>query len=447
MTNRPNESSPKTDTFSDEIDAILADHATEESHDFSAEDLHLQAGKRTHRDYISDGRDDMTDPLLVPGKRSPRGEITDEHGDAEPVLVPAPAPEHAGKKNKKKMKLWKKILLGILLTLLLLILGLVIAYFVLYNQGRGEMLSTEDMVLTLPDVLIEAPDTVQSEDGRTVTYKGETYRFNENRANILCLGMDKYDMGGSYGTAGQADAVVLLSIDTVTGDTDALAISRDTIVDINLYAEDGTYYGVENTQLCLAYAYGDGFESSCENMITSVTRILYGIPINTYFTINLGAIPTLNDAVGGVDVTLLNDFRRTSGVWCYKGSAITLNGEEARRYIRSRDTDLLDSNNDRMERQRQYIASFFNKALAATSQNLQVPIDLFNAVSSDTVTNINPSKITFLATTLVQHHSSIQFHSVPGQVVEGEDGYAEFHVDEEALYELVLDLFFTKVTE
>lgn len=433
MTNRPNESARKDDVLR-ELDELLESRPEdapepvepaeppEKKQDLSPEDLKLAAGHRAHRDSIA-----------LPADTAPS------------VLFNA---KTRHRKRKKRLPTAAKIALGVLAVLLALILIAVAAYFILYYQGRGEMMDTPELLLTLPDVLVESNTAVQSEDGRTVTYKGETYRFNENRTNILCLGMDKEDLGldyGAVGTAGQADTIVVLSVDTATGQLDALTVSRDSMVDINLHAEDGSFYGVENKQICLAYAYGDGFHGSCENMVTSVSRLLYGVPINTYFTINLSAIPTLNDAVGGVEVTLLKDFRRSSGYWCSEGETITLYGEEADRYVRDRNTSELDSNNARMERQKQYIRNFFNQALAATAENLQVPLDLFNTVAGDSVTNLSPSKITFLATTLVQHHSEISFHTVPGTVTEGADGKAEYHVDDEALYELILKIFFVKV--
>ena len=84
------------------------------------------------------------------------------------------------------------------------------------------------------------------------------------------------------------------------------------------------------------------------------------------------------------------------------------------------------------------------KALAAAKQDLQVPLDLFEAVSDESITSLTPSKITFLTTSLVRHTQPLSFWTVAGDIVKGEDGYAEFHVDEKALYEQVLNIFYTK---
>lgn len=392
-----------------------------------------------------------TDLKFTPeqGTRERRHRIVFNNKEAvEPTLLIAESDRSHRSHKSRRQKRVRRILLAVLCVFLCLILVTVTTAVILLEQGRSELLAS-DVELQIPDNIVQNPQIEILDNGRTITHNGETYIFNENRTNILCIGMDKQEMGlenNLVGTAGQADVLVLVSLDTVTGKMDALTISRDTMVDINLYAADGSFHGVERSQICLAYAYGDGYETSCENVVRSASRLLYGIPINTYVAVDLSVIPTLNDAVGGVNVTLLKDFKRTNGTVCAKGENITLRGEEAERYVRDRDTALLDSNNERMERQKQYVSSFFEAAMTATKNDLQVPLELYNAVSDDCVTTLSPQKISFLASTLVQHDSNLAFFNVKGDVVEGDDGYAEYIVDDDALYEQILQIFYTKVS-
>ena len=79
------------------------------------------------------------------------------------------------------------------------------------------------------------------------------------------------------------------------------------MVDVNVCDSAGKFLGTERLQICLAHAYGDGAESSSENLKLSVSRLLFGIPINAYFTLDLDAISILNDAVGGVTVDVIDD--------------------------------------------------------------------------------------------------------------------------------------------
>lgn len=428
MTNQPN----------DEKDELLLNpetphHKRDEAHgDLTAEDLRLQTElPHEHRDYI-----DTTDPEMPPSV----------------LLAPQSRRHHKSgkpKKPKKQRTTKQKVLLALLIVLLVIVGLLLVAVgtlIVLYHIGRSEMLPTDDVVLTAPQEVLQKPGVAVTDNGRYVTYNGQKYEFNQNRTNILCIGKDKSKTGetSDIGEHGQADTLVLLSIDTETGDMDAIPISRDTITDIELYREDGSYHGMEKTQLCLSYAYGAEDIPSCENVTKAVTRLLYGVPINTYFCIDLAAIPLLNDSVGGVTVTALSDFRHADGSLIKKGTTITLQGTTATNYVRSRNTEQLDSNNARMERQKQYIGAFFETTMTATKNDLNVPLNLFNKVSNNCTTTLNPSRITFLTTTLVNHNSALEFHSIKGEVVEGDDGYAEFIVDETALYETILNVFYTK---
>ncbi len=63
-----------------------------------------------------------------------------------------------------------------------------------------------------------------------VVYKGQKYQYNENIINILCMGIDKeiFNEADSIaaGDSGQADTLFLITMDTTTGKTKLLSISR-----------------------------------------------------------------------------------------------------------------------------------------------------------------------------------------------------------------------------
>ena len=128
---------------------------------------------------------------------------------------------------------------------------------------------------------------------------------------------------------GQADAIVMMAMDFDKNKTSMIAIPRDTITDVAVYSVGGSYAGMRKQQLCLAYAYGDGKESSCENMVASVRRIFYNIPISTYFALDLDGISELNDAVGGVDVISPETIEQF-----VEGEEYHLVGDEAETFVR-----------------------------------------------------------------------------------------------------------------
>ena len=343
------------------------------------------------------------------------------------------------KKEKKKKKLWLKILIGILIGLIVLILSGIITLFVLINVGKGAMLDANKTAI------INVPTYVQQveQDGKTIVYNGKTYKYNEAITSILFMGIDRdqfADDDENLGTNGDADALMLLTYDTSNGNTDLISISRDTMSDIDVYSKDGTYIGIEKQQICLAYAYGDGKETSCTNQVNAVSRLFYNIPISSYLSMDLDAVSVLNDAVGGVTVTSPQTFKEFT-----KGETVTLYGESAETFVRNRDTSVLDSNNSRMERQRVYIESFFKTLAAGTKENLMLPVDLFNAASPYTVTNIDIPKVTYLASNILEKDfSEIEMQNVPGEVVQGEV-YAEYHLDQEKFFEMFLNVYYTPV--
>lgn len=337
----------------------------------------------------------------------------------------------------------RRAALAVGLTLLGIVAVAAGTYGVLRHMGREQMLPSDTQEFTAPS----GSAVSSSDNGRRVEYQGHSYVFNENRTNILCMGTDKEELGseaGEFGTGGQADAVYLVSLDTETGETDVLAISRDSMVDIDVYDENGTYLGQNRAQLCLAYAFGDGKAKSCENMTKAVSRILYGVPINAYISVDLQTVGILADAVGGVPVTAPEDIAFPDGTVLPKGENITLTGDKAVFFVRRRDTSYLESNNARMERQKAFIQSFFNQAVAASKSNLQVPLSLFNLISEHASTDLNAPKVTYLASAMLAHTPQLRFQKLPGEIVRGEFRHAEYHLDEAGVYEIILDVFYRR---
>lgn len=343
-------------------------------------------------------------------------------------------------KMKKKSKAGK-----VLLIIICVILGLILAggctVFALKMIGEKKM--TESTV-TAPEVV---PSEVAIEDdGKTVTYQGKRYRYNEENINILCMGVDKSISetdDESVGSNGQADVLIMMNLDTANGTLTMVNIPRDTLVDVSKYNINGEYTGVEKMQICLAYAYGDGKETSCANVTEAVGRLMYGMPIHSYAAIDYDAIAMLNDAVGGVTVIALEDIKSGS-FYLSKGETVTLRGQQAHSYVRHRAWDQVDANLLRMERQKQYLTSFIQTALSATRADLSVPLDLYNALDGYMVTDLSASSVTYLASEVMDCGvNEIISLTVPGEMQAGEK-YAEYYPDEVGLYEMILDVFYEK---
>ena len=98
-----------------------------------------------------------------------------------------------------------------------------------------------------------------------------------------------------------------------------------------------------------------------------------------------------------------------------------------------------------MQRQQVYVQQFMDKVISATKKQITTPVDLFNASSPYTCTNLNPSKILYLAQSVVLSDGmSVEMSTVPGEAKMGET-YAEYYVDEGKFYEQFLNVFYNQV--
>ena len=285
------------------------------------------------------------------------------------------------------------------------------------------------------------PSAITYDEGKTVEYNGRTYVLNENIVTVAAIGMDRESFGlddDKIGTAGQADFILIVTMDLKTGVVSSVMIPRDTMVDVDQYTTDGQYVGSKNMQICLSFAYGDGGETSSRNVLASAQRVLYGVPVHLYGVLDLDGIPALNDAIGGVSVTLQENFGGS-----YAGDRITLHGAQAETFVRSRDTSRMDSDTPRRARQIQYVQAYVDKAIHAAIRDLGVIRRLYNTAMQYAFTNVSLAKVTYIATTLLSKGVSVgEVQTLAGTLQPG-DPYAEYTLDEKAAFETVLNVFYT----
>lgn len=348
---------------------------------------------------------------------------------------------------KKKINI-PKILSIIGITLISVLLIIAVTLGILIFKGRNAAIAdnkSAEQNLQLPSGVEVDSDS----DSSYIFYDGKKYKYNDKVTTVMFAGIDKRSeehIEGVFGTAGQADCVFVVALNTENGEYKLLAVSRDTMVDVNVLDADGNFKGTENKQLCLAYAYGDGKEGSCENLMRSVSRIFFGLPINSYVSVDLDAISVLNDKVGGVTVNVIEDLSNRDPALT-KGANVTLTGEQAEIFVRSRDvTGDENQNNLRMERQKVYLTSFIKKTLKLTKEDIKTPITLYNSISDYMVTDIDISMIAYYTSIFLKNGFSENdnFIKVPGNAVGGEK-YAEYYTDTDEFFKIILDIYYTEV--
>ncbi len=340
--------------------------------------------------------------------------------------------------DKKKWSTKKKIIVIILIILLSLILSAVSAFFILRYLGKRKLVNNKHISVTVPK------NIDYESNGKIVYYKGHKYQFNDSIATILFMGIDnrKLESNATAGNAGQADALYLFTYDTDNGKIKVLSLNRDTMTDVGRYDAKGNYYDTHQAQLCLAYAYGDGKHKSAQNQITAVRRLLYNVPINSYYAIDLSAIKIINDDIGGVRVTPQYTFKEFT-----KGQPVLLKGDLTEDFVRYRDISLLDDNLRRMTCQRDYLTSFSASVVPAIKKDLGLPVKLYNDSSKFTVTDLGVSDLTYISSQLVSTYDGFEILKTDGKYVDADkDEFAEFKIDKTKLFETILSIFYKKIS-
>lgn len=336
------------------------------------------------------------------------------------------------------------ILIG-LVALLLVGFGVGI---VLFTDNKIRMMGAEsDTTEETVSTTTEEQPVERWQEG-VIQYDGKQYQYNTAIKAYLIMGIDKdgpVEAAEDSISGGQSDAMFLLVQDTRKEQISIIAIHRNTMTEIDVYDADGSYVGRETRQICLQHGYGDGMRTSCNRSVEAVSRLFYGIPISGYLALNMDAIPIMNDSVGGVEVTVLNDVENSSkGVTLHEGETLTLDGNQAYAYIRTRDINEFDSATMRLERQKQYILAFLKKAKAQAQQDQSSILRTYEAMEEYMISSVDFVSLAETATNY--EFQDADLYTVPGEVFSGER-YEEFYVDEDGLYEMIIEIFYEPVTE
>ncbi len=295
-------------------------------------------------------------------------------------------------------------------------------------------------------------ETVPEWEEDWIRYEGQVYEYNEQITTYLVMGIDKMEpvapaKDGILG--GQSDAMFLVVMNGAKKTIELIPINRDTICEVDVYDRDGSFLATAMKQITLQHGYGDGMELSCERTVATVSKLFYNIPIHGYAAVNMGAIPEINDVVGGVTVTVPHDMKWYLGTkkeeTLTAGTVLELKGMDAFRYIHDREISVYNSAGMRLERQKQYLDAYSKKMIEACKADITVPVKLYQTISKYMVTSVGLGDVTKLAMAALQYEFSMDhIHSLKGETVATER-FEEFYLDEEALYETILEVFYVPV--
>jgi len=276
---------------------------------------------------------------------------------------------------------------------------------------------------------------------KTITRDGVKYYPRQDINVILLMGINQegpaHAEKPNHGNA--VDMVALMVFDEKAETCTILNLNRDTMVDMPALDLEGKEVGTMYAQLAYAHTYGTGMEDSCENVKKTVSNFLGGVTIDYYVSMNIGAIASVNDAVGGVTVNVVHDFSAVNA--SIPMGVVTLKGDQARSFVQSRGNVGDELNLSRIERQKEYMNGFIS-AFKETVKNSDsgFVVDTYNEVAPYLVSDLPISTLTSLVERYIDYPLS-DIISLEGENHLGEELY-EFYADEEKLEDLRLKLFY-----
>lgn len=314
-------------------------------------------------------------------------------------------------------------------------LAFVLAALFLISAGLLALDIWEKRNSLFPEKQLSATDAV-------VEYNGSKYSRKDNIETWLIMGLDKYEgtgIEGSYNNDKQADFMLLLVFDNANKTCEALHINRDTMAEMNILGVAGDVVNTITKQIALSHTYGNGKEVSCRNAANAVSKLLLGAPIDHYVSVTMDAVPKVADYVGGVEVEVLDDFTGIDDS-LIKGEKVTLRGQQALTYVRTR-FGLEDSSNaTRMNRQAQFLKALYSKFGQCVAGDDQFVAKMFLQISEYVVSDSNSARLQ----TLMEKFSTYKLGEI--RKLEGETllggTYMEFYPTEASIKQNVVDLFY-----
>lgn len=332
-----------------------------------------------------------------------------------------------------------------ILVIVLLLIGLSGLFFLEYCSSRAydnkRSDNTKKHTAEKTDSLIDW-DSLQK-----IKLNKHKYGLTHKVTSWLIIGTDvsgnQDGIGDEYQGA-MADFLLLVTFDKENHSYGMLQLNRDTITKIHLLDNKGEGEATADIQLCTAHWYGGNRQQGCENTMQAVSDLLGGVPIDGYYELPMEAIPVLNQKVGGVTVTLEDDFSEIDAAMV-KGKTITLTDSQAFHYIHDRYGVGNEENTSRMKRQRQYMKALADKVKQQAAGNENFAAELINELSSYAISEIDQNELMSYLDTINEYQSQ-GILTLDGKLKTGQalgDGieHREFYADAASVEQTVKKLY------
>ncbi|MBE0601264.1 MAG: LCP family protein, partial [Firmicutes bacterium] len=259
--------------------------------------------------------------------------------------------------------------------------------------------------------------------------------------NILLLGID-LGREGYWGSALKdritdchTDAVMVVAINLTQNRIDIISIPRDTVTIVP--GVRGVY------KLNAAVNCADTLAEGLERTQASVEKLLGGIKIAGYFAVDMAAMFTLGDALGGIEYDVDMNYYGDSGRKYSRGLQ-HLDGQGIMDYVRVRKNATIDGTDlGRTRRQREMMTAILQKLARDSGSALRV-LDALANPANGVFTNMSGAKAVGFASlsSLLLQGGDLQINSY---TMEGGYSYAMkwnfTFTDEEARAEILQTVY------
>ncbi len=363
----------------------------------------------------------------------------------------------AGRNDRKNQKKNIGFVLGIL-GLLALAGG--VTYGVEHLEQRGNRSSNKNVSNPAP---VETAQREEPVVRQKLVFGDTTYELEDQVDVYVFLGTDNSGKSAEGGkkddaktgrkTDGEstdedyqgdmADFILLVVMNRSTKEYGLIPVNRDTITEIPLMNEDGTAMATATQQLCTAHWYGGNRRLSGENTVATLENFLGGLSIQGFYEVGMDSIAELNDIVGGVTVTLEDDFTE-SDPKMKKGKKLHLDNEQAHIFVRSRMNVGDGSNLSRMRRQQQYMEKVLDKIKKKNRKDSEFGLKLYKGLKNMAETDISSGKAVKIANRMKKSKNlgmfEIKGESKVGNALSDGEQHEEFYVDTESLIQVLTTL-------
>ena len=347
-----------------------------------------------------------------------------------------------------------KAIKGLTVLLIVLIVAAGVVLYTLY--GTYKAIKDNPMAaFATPQASAVASDDLKFDNNanvETVTIDGKTYQKKQNVVTVLMLGIDSDGSAAKNAQGERSDMMMLCTVDMDANTIELTSRPRDTrttVHDVDTKTgkiKDKTWV----TKLNHAYNRGGGQDKyGAENAMRATEDLIecdgqLSIPVSYFVSIDLEHLSDLADALGGVEVTLDQDYPDIGS----KGDTITLEGNNVRLYLQNR-KQMDDGEMSRQKHEQDFMMAIAKKIkkLGAVESASRLFTQLQDVVKMD----LNLDQIVGMAGVLdkvsldeIKRNSFTENYKMMNDELMGQD-LDFFVMDEDELMDMMLEMYYTPV--